>query len=140
MRRLRVGGDVPCALGRPWVAVRAHYGALPLAAGRVRAKVGESLPDDGCEARAQYPEARPQGQKSRGGAPDGGVARLQLAGVPAERIAKITTISRRQARCHPSCFRRGHRFDNPEHALAGSYRRGCKPDCLNLFPTIKMHS
>ncbi|WP_149531714.1 hypothetical protein [Tardiphaga sp. P9-11] len=101
--------------------------------------MGESLLDDGCDASAQYPEARPQGQKSRGGAPDG-VARLQLAGVPAERIAKITTISRRQARCHPSCFRRGHRFDNPEHALAGSYRRGCKPDCLNLFPTIKMHS
>src|SRR5882724_4568569 len=24
-------GVVPCALGRPWVSVRAHYGALPLA-------------------------------------------------------------------------------------------------------------
>jgi hypothetical protein len=23
-------GVVPCALGRPWVSVRAHYGALPL--------------------------------------------------------------------------------------------------------------
>jgi hypothetical protein len=26
---------------------------------------------------------------------------------------------RRQARRHPSCFRRGHRFDNLEHGLAG---------------------
>jgi hypothetical protein len=27
-------GVVPCALGRPWVTVRAHYGALPSVAGR----------------------------------------------------------------------------------------------------------
>ena len=27
-------GVVPCALGRPWVTVRAHYGALPSMAGR----------------------------------------------------------------------------------------------------------
>src|SRR5436305_14085768 len=25
-----VGRTSPCALGRPWVSVRAHYGALPL--------------------------------------------------------------------------------------------------------------
>jgi hypothetical protein len=29
-------GVVPCALGRPWVTVRAHYGALPSVAGRGR--------------------------------------------------------------------------------------------------------
>ena len=47
MRRLLVKGDVPFAPGRPGVTVRAHYGALPLAAGRVRVKAGESRPDDG---------------------------------------------------------------------------------------------
>src|SRR3954466_13104931 len=30
--------------GGPWVAVRAHYGALPSVAGRGRRRAGESLP------------------------------------------------------------------------------------------------
>ena len=64
-------GVVPCALGRPWVAVRGHYGSLPSMAGRERAKAGESRPDGPkaarnprAEGRAR-PEAQPLRQKSR---------------------------------------------------------------------------
>jgi hypothetical protein len=59
--------DVPRkhALGRPRVAVRAHYGALPSMAGRARARGGETCPArEGEESSAQWPEARLRGQKS----------------------------------------------------------------------------
>ena len=45
MRRLRAGEDVPRALGRLGVIVRAYYGALPSMAGRGEGKAGESLPE-----------------------------------------------------------------------------------------------
>jgi hypothetical protein len=51
--------------GTPWVAVRAHYGALPLMAGRARTRGGESCPArEGEESSVQWPEARPRGAKS----------------------------------------------------------------------------
>ena len=69
-RRLRAGEDVPPALGRLGVTVRAHYGALPIsAAGRVRVKAGESQPDD---SRWGVPSTRKHGplaKNRRGGAP-----------------------------------------------------------------------
>jgi hypothetical protein len=51
--------------GRPRVAVRAHYGALPSMAGRARTRGGEScLAREGEEPSVQWPEERPRGQKS----------------------------------------------------------------------------
>jgi hypothetical protein len=40
-----VGRTSLCALGGPWVTVRAHYGALPSMAGRERVKGGETCLD-----------------------------------------------------------------------------------------------
>ena len=62
-RRLRAWGVVPCALGRPWVTVRAHYGALPSMAGRGRVKGGETCLD-GELARA-WLGSRSQGRRNR---------------------------------------------------------------------------
>ena len=71
MRRLRVGEDVPLTLGWSRVAVRAHYGALPLARlDEVRVKAGKPAGSISCGRWAQYPEERSFGQKERrGGAP-----------------------------------------------------------------------
>jgi hypothetical protein len=53
-----VGRTYPRELGRPWVAVRAHYGALPLMpAGRGTGKRRET-------AGTESPEEWPRGQKS----------------------------------------------------------------------------
>jgi hypothetical protein len=49
--------------GTPWVAVRAHYGALPSMAGRARMNAGESLRDQVASAPPR-PEVRPRGAKS----------------------------------------------------------------------------
>ena len=59
MRRLRVGEDVPLTLGWSRVAVRAHYGALPLARlDEVRVKAGKPAGSISCGRWAQYPEER----------------------------------------------------------------------------------
>ena len=60
------GGVRNLALGRPWVAVRAHYGALPLMAGRGadegwRKPAGSGAQEGPVRAR----KLRPRGQKSR---------------------------------------------------------------------------
>ena len=79
-------GVVPRALGRPWVAVRGHYGSLPSMAGRERAN-GRETCRDGSEAarnpRAEdraRPEAWPQGPKSPWNVADG--ASLSAIGAP----------------------------------------------------------
>src|ERR1043166_8535249 len=98
MRRLRAGGDVPSALGGPWVTVRAHYGALPSVAGRVPAKGGETCPDGERKLAPSTRKNRSQGRRSRrGGAPRGvavccclpairgisrGLLQLRLAALP----------------------------------------------------------
>jgi hypothetical protein len=114
--------DVPRkhGLGRSWVAVRAHYGALPLAAGRVRVKAGESRPDDGHDARTQYPEARPREQKSRDGAPKG-VRAPKVAVAGNQRDAPLTTKLRLSALYPP------HQRGPPEGQLAR--RRGTDGAC-----------
>ena len=70
MRRLRAEGDVPFALGRPGVTVRAHYGALPIsAAGRGAGEGGESrwmTPNGECPVPGSY---GPLAKNRRGGAP-----------------------------------------------------------------------
>ena len=70
MRRLRVGEDVPLALGWLEATVRPHYGGLPLARlDAVRVKAGKPAGSISC-GDAQYPEERSFGQKERrGGAP-----------------------------------------------------------------------
>ena len=50
------GWTSPRALGRPRVAVRAHYGALPSMAGRGQGKAGESLPERCPGSTAPEPE------------------------------------------------------------------------------------
>src|SRR4051794_26191033 len=50
--------------GGPWVAVRAHYGALPSMAGREWVKGGEPAWISELVSRL-LPEARPQGRRSR---------------------------------------------------------------------------
>jgi hypothetical protein len=114
--------DVPRkhGLGRSWVAVRAHYGALPLAAGRVRVKAGESRPDDGHDARTQYPEARPREQKSCDGAPKG-VRAPKVAVAGSRRAAPLITKLRLSA-LYPPYFRRGT-TGRPTCAAARDRRR-----------------
>src|ERR1700712_1988652 len=57
-------GVVPCAPGGPWVAVRAHYGALPSVAGRERRRVGESLPGWRACSRLRPEATAPRTKKS----------------------------------------------------------------------------
>ncbi|MEH2483087.1 hypothetical protein V1282_006444 [Nitrobacteraceae bacterium AZCC 2146] len=60
-----VGGTYPCALGRPWVTVRAYYEALPLRlAGRGTGEGGEIPPDQRVGGSHLYPEERSQRPKS----------------------------------------------------------------------------
>jgi hypothetical protein len=68
-----VGRTSLCALGGPWVTVRAHYGALPSVAGRDRRRVGESLPGWRACSRLR-PEVRSQGRRSRRDGTSRGVA------------------------------------------------------------------
>ncbi len=86
----------PRALGRPWVAVRAHYGALPETAGLGQAKAGKP-------AEATSQEARPQGQKSprwRAVRRCAVAACRRSGGADRDRNHPL----RLTARCHPSCF------------------------------------
>src|SRR4051794_32839665 len=57
-------GVVPHALGGPWVAVRAHYGALPSMAGRKRAKGGETCLDQRAGLAPAAGSTAPRSKKS----------------------------------------------------------------------------
>ena len=113
MWRLRArGGTSSSAPGRPRVTVRAHYGALPFAAGRGEDEGGESRPDQGSSFSPHpHPEVRSRGQKS----PRRSVERRFAA------IALVATRSRPRTSTQRRVFRRSSslsslrgstRFDN----------------------------
>ena len=66
------GGVRTPALGRPWVAVRAHYGALPSMAGRrCGRRRGESRPAEGVDPLSHIRKHGPGDRKAACGAPRG---------------------------------------------------------------------
>ncbi len=91
--------------GRPWAAVRPNYvGPPPGRAGRARARRGESRSArEGEESSAQWPEARPRGQKSpqMAQAPmpawSAGRARHPSPGCPHRMVRHDSAPSRRSA-------------------------------------------
>ena len=98
MRRLRAWGDVPHALGRPGVTVRAHYGALPSMAGLGQADGGETC---------RMPRPRkygPPATNRRGGAPEG-VSVASDSRRSGDHAAATVPKARLSALRRPSLFR-----------------------------------